>query len=112
MELGYLKRCGECLRQQHRGLGLLPLRQRSLCNDGVRTDDCTLAGCLDSTAALTKDTYTADPKYKKYAQQVERCLSSFDKLQDWADCIAFIKQLLKVFPRTPERVWNTHIYLS
>lgn len=41
-------------------------------------------------------TYASDPKYKKYAQQVEKCLSSFDSVHEWADFIAFLKQLLKV----------------
>jgi hypothetical protein len=27
---------------------------------------------------------------------VERCLNSFDNVHEWADCIAFLKQLLKV----------------
>ena len=40
--------------------------------------------------------YASDPKYKKYTQQVEKCLSSFDSVQEWADFIAFLKQLLKV----------------
>ena len=38
-----------------------------------------------------------DPKYKKYAQQVEKCLSSFDSVHEWADFISFLKQLLKVW---------------
>ncbi|KAF9067320.1 Dopey, N-terminal-domain-containing protein [Rhodocollybia butyracea] len=38
-----------------------------------------------------------DPKYKKYLAQVERCLNSFDNVHEWADCIAFLKQLLKTF---------------
>lgn len=37
-----------------------------------------------------------DPKYKKYTQQVEKCLSSFDSVHEWADFISFLKQLLKV----------------
>ncbi|KAI0067974.1 hypothetical protein BV25DRAFT_1896308 [Artomyces pyxidatus] len=39
--------------------------------------------------------YASDPKYKKYTQQVERCLNSFDNVHEWADFIAFLKQLLK-----------------
>jgi Dopey, N-terminal len=27
---------------------------------------------------------------------VEKCLNSFDNVHEWADCIAFLKQLLKV----------------
>ncbi|KAF9011155.1 Dopey, N-terminal-domain-containing protein [Cyathus striatus] len=41
--------------------------------------------------------YSSDPKYKKYVQQVEKCLNSFDNVHEWADCIAFLKQLLKAF---------------
>lgn len=40
--------------------------------------------------------YASDPKFKKYTQQVEKCLSSFDNVQEWADFISFLKQLLKV----------------
>ncbi|KAI0050603.1 hypothetical protein FA95DRAFT_1536117 [Auriscalpium vulgare] len=39
--------------------------------------------------------YASDPKYKKYTQQVEKCLSAFDNVHEWADFIAFLKQLLK-----------------
>ena len=45
---------------------------------------------------LARQTYASDPKYKKYAQQVDRCLNSFDSVHEWADFIAFLKQLLKV----------------
>ncbi|KAJ3545543.1 hypothetical protein NM688_g5613 [Phlebia brevispora] len=41
--------------------------------------------------------YVNDPKYKKYTQQVEKCLSSFDSVHEWADFISFLKQLLKTF---------------
>ena len=47
-------------------------------------------------AASLQQTYSSDPKYKKYAQQVEKCLSSFDSVHEWADFISFLKQLLKV----------------
>lgn len=46
--------------------------------------------------ALLMQNYASDPKFKKYTQQVERCLSSFDNVQEWADFISFLKQLLKV----------------
>lgn len=45
-----------------------------------------------------------DPKYKKYAQQVEKCLASFEAMHEWPDFIAFLKQLLKV--STPG-YWNS-----
>ncbi|KAF8633541.1 hypothetical protein AX15_001344 [Amanita polypyramis BW_CC] len=44
---------------------------------------------------ITLQAYASDPKYKKYTQQVEKCLNSFDNVQEWADCISFLKQLLK-----------------
>ena len=46
--------------------------------------------------AAAKQAIISDPKYKKYAQQVEKCLNSFDNVHEWADCIAFLKLLLKV----------------
>lgn len=47
---------------------------------------------------LLQNNYASDPKYKKYVQQVEKCLNAFDNVHEWADCIAFLKQLLKVRP--------------
>ncbi|KAF9786711.1 Dopey, N-terminal-domain-containing protein [Thelephora terrestris] len=47
--------------------------------------------------ALLMQNYASDPKFKKYTQQVEKCLSSFDNVQEWADFISFLKQLLKTF---------------
>lgn len=44
----------------------------------------------------TPPVYASDPKFKKYNQQVERCLSSFDSVHEWADFISFLKSLLKV----------------
>lgn len=53
-------------------------------------------------ASLTHDTSTAptpsvaaDPKFKKYAQAVEKCLATFDNVHEWADFIAFLSKLLK-----------------
>ena len=46
--------------------------------------------------AVAQQSFASDPKYKKYTQQVEKCLNSFDNVHEWADCIAFLKQLLKV----------------
>ncbi|KAF5380337.1 hypothetical protein D9757_007927 [Collybiopsis confluens] len=53
-------------------------------------------GAVAQTAAAAQ-TFGQDPKYKKYSQQVEKCLNSFDNVHEWADCIAFLKQLLKTF---------------
>ncbi|KAF9056037.1 Dopey, N-terminal-domain-containing protein [Panaeolus papilionaceus] len=46
---------------------------------------------------LVAQAYSTDPKFKKYSQQVEKCLNSFDNVHEWADCISFLKQLLKTF---------------
>ena len=46
--------------------------------------------------ASTPPAYVNDPKYKKYTQQVEKCLNSFDNVHEWADFISFLKVLLKV----------------
>ncbi|KAI0660570.1 Dopey, N-terminal-domain-containing protein [Cubamyces menziesii] len=43
----------------------------------------------------TPPAYASDPKYKKYTQQVEKCLNSFESVHEWADFISFLKQLLK-----------------
>ncbi|KXN85691.1 Protein dopey [Leucoagaricus sp. SymC.cos] len=48
-----------------------------------------------SERAMIQNNYASDPKYKKYIQQVEKCLNAFDNVHEWADCIAFLKQLLK-----------------
>ncbi|KAJ3723564.1 Dopey, N-terminal-domain-containing protein [Lentinula guzmanii] len=53
-------------------------------------------GVVAQTAAA-QQAFASDPKYKKYTQQVEKCLNSFDNVHEWADCIAFLKQLLKTF---------------
>jgi len=48
--------------------------------------------------ATAQQLFSSDPKYKKYTQQVEKCLNAFDNVHEWADCTAFLrlKQLLKV----------------
>jgi len=50
--------------------------------------------------------YSSDPKFKKYVQQVEKCLNSFDNVHEWADCIAFLKQLLKVRLSVYGKAWE------
>ncbi|KAG2044595.1 Dopey, N-terminal-domain-containing protein [Suillus americanus] len=65
------------------------------------TPGTNAAAVLDPTKLSTREklhqTYASDPKYKKYTQQVEKCLNAFDNVHEWADCIAFLKQLLKTF---------------
>ncbi|KAI0803164.1 Dopey, N-terminal-domain-containing protein [Irpex lacteus] len=48
-------------------------------------------------SATVPPAYANDPKFKKYTQQVEKCLASFDSVHEWADFISFLKQLLKTF---------------
>lgn len=54
---------------------------------------------VSETILTAHNDIRAEPKYKKYAQQVEKCLSMFDNVQEWADLSSFLKQLLKVCPR-------------
>lgn len=66
---------------------------------------------MSTLVAAAQQAYAADPKYKKYTQQVEKCLNSFDNVHEWADCIAFLKQLLKV--RSNATYWrNNTSFLS
>lgn len=37
----------------------------------------------------------SDTRYKRYAQAIDRCLSTFDTVAEWADFIAFLSRLLK-----------------
>ncbi|ORX36308.1 Dopey, N-terminal-domain-containing protein [Kockovaella imperatae] len=37
----------------------------------------------------------SDPKYKKFAAQVDKCLQSFESVNEWADFISFLSRLLK-----------------
>ncbi|KAH7100146.1 Dopey, N-terminal-domain-containing protein [Auriculariales sp. MPI-PUGE-AT-0066] len=39
----------------------------------------------------------SDSKYRKYTQQVEKCLTTLENVQEWADFIAFLTKLLKTF---------------
>jgi hypothetical protein len=64
---------------------------------------CFVFGWLTCVATVHQ-TYASDPKYKKYTQQVEKCLNAFDNVHEWADCIAFLKQLLKVL--SPALNWK------
>ncbi|KAL0951843.1 hypothetical protein HGRIS_008504 [Hohenbuehelia grisea] len=59
--------------------------------------DSVWASTRKSEREAAQQAFASDPKYKKYVQQVEKCLNSFDNVHEWADCIAFLKQLLKTF---------------
>ncbi|KDQ63058.1 hypothetical protein JAAARDRAFT_53285 [Jaapia argillacea MUCL 33604] len=56
-----------------------------------------LTGTKISERVSLLQTYASDPKFKKYIAQVEKCLGTFDSVHEWADFIAFLKQLLKTF---------------
>ncbi|KAG6817586.1 hypothetical protein H0H87_006963 [Tephrocybe sp. NHM501043] len=60
------------------------------------TKGSSMISARASERAAAQQAFAADPKYKKFTQQVEKCLNSFDNVHEWADCIAFLKQLLKV----------------
>lgn len=60
---------------------------------------------INVTPVGTPPVYASDPKYKKYAQQVEKCLNTFDSVHEWADFISFLKQLLKVFALVYGHLW-------
>lgn len=40
-----------------------------------------------------------DPKYKRFKQQVDKALQSFENVNEWADFISFLSRLLKVRSR-------------
>ena len=48
--------------------------------------------------AASSSLLSTDAKYKKHAAQVDRCLQSFESVNEWADFIAFLSRLLKVSP--------------
>lgn len=54
-----------------------------------------LIQCTDILAAAAS-LLAADARYKKYTQQVERALSTFESVNEWADFISFLSRLLKV----------------
>ncbi|KNZ76347.1 Protein dopey [Termitomyces sp. J132] len=61
------------------------------------TKGSALTSARASERAVAQQAFASDPKYKKFTQQVEKCLNSFDSVHEWADFIAFLKQLLKTF---------------
>ncbi|KAG8967964.1 hypothetical protein FRC03_008985 [Tulasnella sp. 419] len=44
---------------------------------------------------LAATSLSADTRYRKYVQQVEKCLATFESVHEWADFIAFLTKLLK-----------------
>ncbi|KIJ53578.1 hypothetical protein M422DRAFT_73885 [Sphaerobolus stellatus SS14] len=57
----------------------------------------SLVGVRAGERASLTASLNADPKFKKYAAQVDKCLQTFDNVQEWADFIAFLTKLLKTF---------------
>lgn len=43
----------------------------------------------------------SDAKYKKFAGMVDKSLSSFEQVNEWADFISFLSRLLKVSSSFP-----------
>ncbi|GAA6058598.1 hypothetical protein JCM10212_004009 [Sporobolomyces blumeae] len=58
----------------------------------------------DSFAAMAhqEKTFLNDPKYRKYAQAVDKTLQSFDQVNEWADFITFLAKLLKCLQGYPQ----------
>ncbi|GAA5993677.1 hypothetical protein JCM10908_002290 [Rhodotorula pacifica] len=49
-----------------------------------------------------------DPKYRKYAQQVEKTLATFEHVNEWADFITFLAKLLKCLQSAPQYPFIPH----
>lgn len=56
-------------------------------------------GNIKLTTAATTSLLANDPKYKKFAAQVDKCLQAFESVNEWADFISFLSRLLKVSER-------------
>ncbi|GAA6010233.1 hypothetical protein JCM11491_005403 [Sporobolomyces phaffii] len=58
----------------------------------------------DSFAAIAaqEKALMSDPKYRKYAQAVDKTLQSFDQVNEWADFITFLAKLLKCLQGYPQ----------
>lgn len=44
---------------------------------------------------LTVSSAPTDPRYKRYAQQIDKCLATFGEVTEWADFTAFLSRLHK-----------------
>lgn len=44
---------------------------------------------------------SSDSKYRKYTQSIEKALSYFEAINEWADLISFVSKVHKVSP-----FWN------
>ncbi|KAK4703671.1 hypothetical protein P7C70_g2546, partial [Phenoliferia sp. Uapishka_3] len=53
-----------------------------------------MASTVDHSKTLDAKALAADPKYRKYSSLVEKTLQSFDQVNEWADFITFLGQLV------------------
>ncbi|SCV67868.1 BQ2448_5479 [Microbotryum intermedium] len=74
---------------------------------GTRRHSTRVRETFAALAAQEK-ALVSDPKYRKYAQSVERTLQSFDQVNEWADFITFLAKLLKCLQGYPQFVVIPH----
>ncbi|GAA5884793.1 hypothetical protein JCM16303_007269 [Sporobolomyces ruberrimus] len=70
----------------------------------VVTSRRSSARVKDSFAAIAaqEKALMGDPKYRKFAQAVDKTLQSFDQVNEWADFITFLAKLLKCLQGYPQ----------
>lgn len=67
----------------------------------AHADDSTTSGRQTpeqrrrSARAAAASLLASDARYKKFAYQVDKCLQSFENVNEWADFISFLSRLLK-----------------
>ncbi|TXT04269.1 hypothetical protein VHUM_04267 [Vanrija humicola] len=66
----------------------------------VHADDLSSGRATPEQRRRTARVLASDAKYKKFAAQVDKCLQSFENVNEWADFISFLSRLLKVL-QTP-----------
>ncbi|WVQ73679.1 hypothetical protein IAR50_003259 [Cryptococcus sp. DSM 104548] len=83
---------------------MVPGRSRSgstASQNSVNAEDGSLNGRITPEGrrragkAATNSLLANDAKYKKFRQQVEKSLQSFESVNEWADFISFLSRLLK-----------------
>ncbi|TDL26444.1 hypothetical protein BD410DRAFT_521497 [Rickenella mellea] len=72
---------------------LLKIRHQAGSDIGRKSPTGAPARARERASVLS--VVSSDPKYKKYSQQVEKCLTTFETMHEWPDLIAFLNQLLK-----------------
>ncbi|KAG6851405.1 hypothetical protein H0H93_005803 [Arthromyces matolae] len=73
------------------------------------TKSSALISARANERAAAQQAFASDPKYKKFTQQIEKCLNSFDNVHEWADFIAFLKQLLKQTDGLPVQTFQSYM---